>query len=92
MIQSRIAADVCLNTESESTLTTMEWLNFYPDLKTLYLVLKHGLSSLKVDSHLKFHMMDSKSQGIASFSLICLIVRYLQASISTLDRGLYKFT
>lgn len=78
MLKSQIAADVCLNTESESTLKTTEWLLAYPDLKALYLVLKHGLSSLKVDSYLRFHMMDSKSQGIAGFTLICLIVRYLQ--------------
>lgn len=87
MLKSQIAADVCLNTESESTLKTTEWLLAYPDLKALYLVLKHGLSSLKVDSYLRFHMMDSKSQGIAGFTLICLIVRYLQASISNLTEG-----
>ncbi|KAG2185836.1 hypothetical protein INT43_002273 [Umbelopsis isabellina] len=89
MLKSQIAADVCLNTESESTLKTTEWLIAYPDLKALYLVLKHGLSSLKVDNYLRFHMMDSKSQGIAGFTLICLIVRYLQANFDFSEKGIY---
>ena len=78
LMDSDIEVDICINNDAPSTATTIKWLKEYPLLKPLFLVLKHGLSSLAVDGHPTFYMMDTKRNGVASFTLICLIVRFLQ--------------
>ncbi|CAO3696126.1 unnamed protein product [Umbelopsis ramanniana] len=78
LMDSDIEVDICINNDAPSTTTTIKWLKEYPLLKPLFLVLKHGLSSLAVDGHPTFYMMDTKRNGVASFTLICFIVRFLQ--------------
>jgi DNA polymerase sigma len=78
LANSDIEVDICINNDAPSTVTTVKWLKEYPMLKPLFLLLKHGLSSLAVDNHPTFYMMDTKRNGLASFTLICLIVRFLQ--------------
>ncbi|KAI8581244.1 hypothetical protein K450DRAFT_233837 [Umbelopsis ramanniana AG] len=75
---SDIEVDICINNDAPSTATTIKWLEEYSLLKPLFLVLKHGLSSLMLDNHPTFYMMDTKRNGMASFTLICLIVRFFQ--------------
>jgi DNA polymerase sigma len=65
----------------------MDWLKEYPLLKPLFLVLKHGLSSLSVDGYPNFFVMDTKRNGVASYSLVCMIVRYLQVRWKRIDVG-----
>ncbi|KAI9286373.1 hypothetical protein BC943DRAFT_359535 [Umbelopsis sp. AD052] len=75
---SDIEVDICINNDAPSTATTIKWLIEYSLLKPLFLVLKHGLSSLTIDNHPTFYMMDTKRNGMASFTLICLLVRFFQ--------------
>ncbi|GAB5590994.1 hypothetical protein Unana1_05894 [Umbelopsis nana] len=87
LMNSDIEVDVCINNDAPSTPMTIQWLKEYPLLKPLFLALKHGLSSLHVDEYPTFCIMDSKRNGVASYSLICLIVRYLQMEQGKKQKG-----
>ncbi|CAO3622511.1 unnamed protein product [Cunninghamella blakesleeana] len=69
--------DISFNNTSQSSDRTIIWIKQHPDLVPLYLVLKHSLLSLKHPLK-NFQVMSSKLNGLASYSLICLIVHYLK--------------
>ncbi|KAI8377570.1 uncharacterized protein BYT42DRAFT_570764 [Radiomyces spectabilis] len=70
--------DITLNNESSSSQRTERWLQEYPPLRILFLILKHALSSLVLDALPTFQVMSAKTNGLASYSLICLLVFYFQ--------------
>ncbi|KAI9308163.1 hypothetical protein BJ944DRAFT_260758 [Cunninghamella echinulata] len=68
--------DITVNNPSPSSDRTINWKKDYPELTPLYLVLKHALLSIiyPLDG---FQVMSSKLNGLASFSLVCLIMHYI---------------
>ncbi|ORX62176.1 Nucleotidyltransferase [Hesseltinella vesiculosa] len=74
----QLDVDISVNTEHPSTDQTVEWIQRYPPLKPLYLVLKHALLCTQLPNQTGFQAMSSKVGGLAGFSLVCLIVHFLQ--------------
>lgn len=67
----------CLNDCSSSDRTVV-WIKKYPELRILFLLLKQLLSYVRIRELGGFKCMSAAHQGLAGYTLICLIVSYLQ--------------
>ncbi|KAI8341884.1 hypothetical protein BC941DRAFT_449245 [Chlamydoabsidia padenii] len=72
-----ITIDITANNPSPSSDRTILWLKQYPELRPLYFVLKHALLGLQAPRP-TFQPMSSKFGGMASYTLVCLIVNFLK--------------
>ncbi|KAI9030089.1 hypothetical protein CLU79DRAFT_734018 [Phycomyces nitens] len=70
--------DITVNNPCFSSDRTVKWLAEFPELKPLFLILKHAFSSSKFENIRSFELMSSKNCGFASYTIICLIVAYLK--------------
>ncbi|OBZ88215.1 Non-canonical poly(A) RNA polymerase PAPD5 [Choanephora cucurbitarum] len=75
---NNVSMDITVQNESPSSDRTVLWIKEYPLLKTLFMVLKQVLSNYRVSSLPTFEPLSAKTAGLASYSLICMIVSYLQ--------------
>ncbi|KAI8390308.1 hypothetical protein BD560DRAFT_6019 [Blakeslea trispora] len=75
---NNVSMDITVQNESPSSDRTVLWIKEYPLLKTLFMVLKQILSNFRVSSLPTFEPLSAKTAGLASYSLICMIVSYLQ--------------
>ncbi|KAI8980305.1 hypothetical protein BDB01DRAFT_836835 [Pilobolus umbonatus] len=73
-----IEVDITCNNDIQSSKRTEQWLSQYPDLRPLFMVLKFALSHIRVDGQRNFSCISAAHGGLASFTLICLIVSFLQ--------------
>ncbi|KAI8093241.1 uncharacterized protein BX664DRAFT_329274 [Halteromyces radiatus] len=78
-----VAIDITVNNIAPSSNRTSLWIKQYPELKPLYLVLKHALQSVQHPRE-NFMPMSSKSNGLASYALVCLIVNFLSVEAEKL--------
>ncbi|ORZ25327.1 hypothetical protein BCR42DRAFT_399901 [Absidia repens] len=72
-----MSIDFTLNNPSPSSDRTILWIQQYPELRPMYLVLKHALLALQ-HPRPNFTPMSSKNNGMASYTLVCLIVNFLE--------------
>ncbi|KAI8143298.1 hypothetical protein BJV82DRAFT_612223 [Fennellomyces sp. T-0311] len=76
--QTSLTADITVQNTVSSSSRTVAWLVEYPDLKPLFLLLKHALLGIRLHSDPYYEIMNPKRSGVASYSLICLIVHYFK--------------
>ncbi|KAI8883530.1 hypothetical protein K501DRAFT_184372 [Backusella circina FSU 941] len=77
-IQRGAAVDVSIANDICSSDRTVVWIKQYPELKPLFMVLKQAISNCKLTSNPAFEPLSAKTNGLASYGLICLIVNYLE--------------
>ncbi|KAL0073181.1 hypothetical protein J3Q64DRAFT_1839413 [Phycomyces blakesleeanus] len=70
--------DLTVNNPCFSSDRTVKWLAELPELKPIFLTLKHAFSSSKLEYMRSFELMSSKNSGFASYTIICLIVAYIK--------------
>lgn len=73
-----VSMDITVQNECLSSDRTADWIKQYPELKPLFMVLKQSIGNSRVSSHPAFEPLSAKTAGLASYSLICMIVSYLQ--------------
>ncbi|KAI9473734.1 MAG: hypothetical protein EXX96DRAFT_541403 [Benjaminiella poitrasii] len=78
---NEISMDVTVQNESLSSNRTATWIKEYPALKPLFMVLKQSISTHRVSSLPTFEPLSAKTAGLASYSLICMIVSFLQLQV-----------
>ena len=61
-----------------SSKRTLAWIKEYPELKPLFLVLKHALLSIRFEWDDNYEVLSTVKNGLASYSLVCMIVHYLK--------------
>lgn len=79
--EKNISLDITIQGQSYSSNRTSVWLRQYPELKPLFYVLKQALKGTRLWSDPKFDPTSSKDNGLASYSLICMIVSFLQVKL-----------
>ncbi|KAI7865571.1 hypothetical protein BDF14DRAFT_1823249 [Spinellus fusiger] len=79
--RSGTSLDITVNNPSVSSDRTITWLKKYPEVKPLYLTIKHAFSSIKIKNENMFDLMSSKNSGFASYTIICLIVYYIKTQL-----------
>ncbi|CEP16593.1 hypothetical protein [Parasitella parasitica] len=77
-----VSIDITVRNQCFSSDRTVAWLKEYPALKQLYMVLKQSISNYRVSSLPVFEPLSAKTAGLASYSLICMIVNYLQLEVN----------
>lgn len=75
---NNVSIDITVQNECFSSDRTAAWIKEYPALKPLFMVLKHSISNYRVSSLPQFEPLSAKTAGLASYSLICMIVSFLQ--------------
>ncbi|KAI8143896.1 hypothetical protein BJV82DRAFT_88442 [Fennellomyces sp. T-0311] len=76
--RSRLGVDITFQANTSSSTRTVKWLKEHPELKPLFLVIKHSLLGIRLELDPNYMALDSSRGGVASFVLICLIVHYLK--------------
>ncbi|KAI7904633.1 uncharacterized protein BX663DRAFT_323489 [Cokeromyces recurvatus] len=76
-----ISMDITIQNDCLSSHRTTVWIIEYPALKPLFMVLKQSISAYRVSNLPAFEPLSAKTAGLASYSLICLIVSYLQLQV-----------
>lgn len=75
---NEVSMDITVQNECFSSDRTTAWIKQYPELKPLFMVLKQSIGNSRVSSFPTFEPLSAKTAGLASYSLICMIVSYLQ--------------
>ncbi|KAL0145465.1 hypothetical protein V8B55DRAFT_1430893 [Mucor lusitanicus] len=81
-----VSIDITVQNECFSSDRTAAWITEYPALKPLFMVLKQAIANCRVSSLPQFEPLSAKTAGLASYSLVCMIVSYLQEMIATSTR------
>lgn len=76
--ENNVAMDITIQNVCFSSDRTATWIEEYPPLKPLFMVLKQALGNFRLTDIPSFEPLSAKFAGLASYSLICLIVNYLQ--------------
>ncbi|KAI8645133.1 hypothetical protein BD408DRAFT_412304 [Parasitella parasitica] len=77
-----VSIDITVQNQCFSSDRTAAWITEYPALKQLFLILKQSISNYRVSSLPVFEPLSAKTAGLASYSLICMIVSYLQLQVN----------
>ncbi|KAL7320308.1 hypothetical protein PS15m_000208 [Mucor circinelloides] len=80
--ENGVSIDVTVQNECFSSDRTTAWITEYPALKPLFMVLKQSIANYRVSSLPAFEPLSAKTAGLASYSLICMIVSYLQLQVA----------
>lgn len=78
--ENNVSIDISIQNACFSSDRTVAWIKEYPALKPLFMVLKQSIGNFRLTNLPLFEPLSAKFAGLASFSLICLIVSYLQVS------------
>ncbi|KAI8079627.1 uncharacterized protein B0P05DRAFT_541372 [Gilbertella persicaria] len=81
--ENQVSIDITVQNECFSSDRTAVWLKEYPMLKPLFMVLKLSIANYRISSLPTFEPMSAKTAGLASYSLICMIVSYIQLQASS---------
>ncbi|KAI7895498.1 uncharacterized protein EV154DRAFT_495119 [Mucor mucedo] len=76
-----VSMDITIQNVCFSSDRTAAWIKEYPPLKPLFMVLKQSIGNFRLSHMPTFEPLSAKYAGLASYSLICLIVSYLQQSV-----------
>ncbi|KAL9537556.1 hypothetical protein MBANPS3_011669 [Mucor bainieri] len=76
-----VAIDITVQNVCFSSDRTAAWIAEYPALKPLFMVLKQAIANCRVSSLPQFEPLSAKTAGLASYSLVCMIVSYLQLQV-----------
>ncbi|GAA5810308.1 hypothetical protein MFLAVUS_003729 [Mucor flavus] len=76
--ENNVSIDITIQNECFSSNRTAAWIKEYPALKPLFMVLKQSIGNFRFSDLPVFEPLSAKFAGLASYSLICLIVSYLQ--------------
>ncbi|KAI9363733.1 hypothetical protein BD770DRAFT_380332 [Pilaira anomala] len=76
--ENNVSIDISIQNACFSSDRTAAWIKEYPALKPLFMVLKQSIGNFRFTNLPLFEPLSAKFAGLASFSLICLIVSYLQ--------------
>ena len=76
--ENQVSIDITVRNACFSSDRTAAWVKTHPALKPLFMILKQSLGNYRVSSHPAFEPLSAKTAGLASYSLVCLIVSYLQ--------------
>ncbi|CAO3631463.1 unnamed protein product [Mucor fragilis] len=77
-----VSMDITVQNECFSSDRTAAWIAEYPALKPLFMVLKQSIAHCRVSSLPQFEPLSAKTAGLASYSLVCMIVSYLQLQVA----------
>ena len=75
-----LTADITAMNNVISSKRTLAWVEKYPELKPLFLVLKHALLSIRFEWDENYEVLSTVKNGLASYSLVCMIVHYLKVN------------
>lgn len=78
--ENDVSMDITVQNECFSSDRTATWIEEYSPLKPLFMVLKQAIGNFRLSDLPNFEPLSAKFAGLASYSLICLIVNYLQVS------------
>lgn len=76
-----MSVDVTFNNVSPSSARTVLWLEMYPALKTIYLVSRYVLQTVRFEARPRLTITVPNRGGLASYSLVCLIAHFMQVRI-----------
>lgn len=76
-----VSIDITVQNECFSSDRTAAWITEYPALKPLFMVLKQAIANCRVSSLPQFEPLSAKTAGLASYSLVCMIISYLQLQV-----------
>ncbi|KAI9269280.1 hypothetical protein BDA99DRAFT_504056 [Phascolomyces articulosus] len=76
--RTSLTADITAQNNVASSTRTLAWANEYPELKPLFLVLKHALLAIRFDWDPNYEVLSTVKNGLASYSLVCMIIHYLK--------------
>jgi DNA polymerase sigma len=76
--ENDVSMDITIQNACFSSDRTATWVKQYPPLKPLFMVLKQSIGNFRLSATPSFEPLSAKFAGLASYSLICLIVSYLQ--------------
>lgn len=79
--ENQVSIDISIDNECFSSDRTATWVKEYPALKPLFMVLKQAIGNFRVSNFPNFEPMSAKTAGLASYSLVCLIVNYIQVNL-----------
>lgn len=79
--KNNMPMDITFQKQIYSTDRTLNWLDEFPHLKPLFMVLKQAIGNFRLTDLPEFKPLSTKVKGLASYSLLCLIVHYLQLSV-----------
>lgn len=83
--ENQVSIDITIDNECFSSDRTAAWVKEYPALKPLFMALKQSIGNFRVSNAPAFEPLSAKTAGLASYSLICLIVSYLQVKCNMID-------
>lgn len=86
--ENDISMDITVQNECFSSDRTAAWIKEYPALKPLFMVLKQAIGNYRVSNMPAFEPLSAKTAGLASYSLVCLIVSYLQVKKEKSRKGM----
>ncbi|KAI9315390.1 hypothetical protein BX666DRAFT_1962296 [Dichotomocladium elegans] len=76
-----IHVDISIGNASLSSDRTLGWINEFSELKPIYLFLKSILLSVRLKDDPKYEIMSARLSGMAGYTLVCLIVHYIQNTV-----------
>ncbi|KAI9476611.1 hypothetical protein BDB00DRAFT_859845 [Zychaea mexicana] len=84
--KSALNADITAQNNVISSKRTLQWMEEYPELKPLFLVLKHALLGIRFEHDPNYEVLSTVRNGLASYALICLITHYLKYNGDTSEK------
>ncbi|KAI8143902.1 hypothetical protein BJV82DRAFT_609817 [Fennellomyces sp. T-0311] len=75
---SNIDVTIQVDTYPNSWATTIEWMKEYPELKPLFLTIKHSAMGIRFEEGKGHIVAHYTKRGLSSYALVCLIAHYLK--------------